>query len=160
MGEKSLNELTLILQSLTKLHESLLDMMKKKQQVLVKGEVQELLSILSEESKIVKQIGEAEVQRTKLVENKSSVTLSQYINLHGDTSQQQEWKQMQEQLLTLLSDIRTINRTNELLLQQSLAFTQYMMDQLLPSTHSSGYYKQNDTVLEASEPNRFFDAKA
>ncbi len=156
MEAKSLNELTEILQTLLNLHENLLDITKKKQEVLVTGDVKALLSLLSEESKVVKQIGETDVRRTSVV---GEEPLSAYILHRGSQAEKQEWTQLQDGLLALVSDITTVNQTNAVLIKQSLSFTQHMMEQLLPTTQAAGYSRQHDTVQESSSPNRFFDAK-
>jgi flagellar biosynthesis/type III secretory pathway chaperone len=152
-----MSELTSILRALTELHERLLGIAKEKQEILVKGEIHALLSVLSEEAKLIKKIKEQDEARAALLGENTS--LSYVIKQHPHEEEKQEWMMLHERLSGLLEEIGRVNQVNQQLLQQSLSFTQYMIEQMVPK-ESSGLYHPSDVTKEAGDSIRFFDAKA
>jgi flagellar biosynthesis/type III secretory pathway chaperone len=154
-----MNKLTVLLQTLAELHEKLLETVKKKQQILINGEINPLLGILSEESKLVKKIKETDQVRASLLGEQSS--LSDIISQEPDGAEKEEWVRLHQKLKQLLAEIQQVNEANQQLIKQSLAFTQFMMDQMLPKSEDSGVYSSKAGSKEQSKESvRLFDAKA
>lgn len=153
-----MNKVTVILQTLASLHETLLDTAKKKQQILISGEINPLLAILSEESKLVKKINEADQVRTALLGEQSS--LSDIIASKPDGAEKEEWISLHQKLTQLLGEIKQVNGTNQQLIKQSLVFTNFMMEQMLPKSEDTGTYSPKAHSKELSESVRLFDAQA
>lgn len=153
-----MNKLTVILQTLAGLHESLLDTAKKKQRILIDGEINPLLAILSEEAKLVKRIKEADQVRTELLGEQSS--LSDLIAQQPDGAKKEEWVSLHYKLKQLFGEIQQVNNTNQQLTKQSLAFTNFMIEQMLPKTEDAGVYSSKASSKEPSDAVRLFDAKA
>jgi flagellar biosynthesis/type III secretory pathway chaperone len=148
-----------MLQTLADLHETLLETAKKKQQILISGEVSPLLQILAEESKLVKKIKEADQVRVTLMGEQSS--LADIIAKEPDGAEKEEWVRQLQNLKGLLAEVQQVNETNQQLIKQSLAFTQFMMEQILPKSEDSGVYSSKAGSKEQPKDSvRLFDAKA
>lgn len=153
-----MNKLTVILQTLADLHETLLDTAKKKQRILIDGDINPLLAILSEEAKLVKKIKEADQVRTVLLGEQSS--LSDLIAHHQDGAEKDKWISLHQKLKKLLEEIEQVNDANQQLIKQSLDFTNFMIDQMLPKTEDAGVYSAKASLKEPSDSVRLFDVKA
>ncbi|MFZ7944679.1 flagellar protein FlgN [Neobacillus sp. 19] len=153
-----MNKLTEVLQVLANLHETLLETAKKKQQILISGEINPLLTVLAEESKLIKKIQEADRERTALSGN--HVSLSELIEQERDGTVKEEWSALNAHLRSLLAEIERVNQTNQQLIEQSLTFTNYMMEQMLPKANGAGVYSPKKDAQETLGSVRFFDAKA
>ncbi len=156
-----MNKLTQILHNLVELHINLLEILNKKQQILIAGDNTSLLPILSEESKLIKKITDEDKHRlTALGEDAYKASLTQLIEQQPDTAEKQEWITIHAQLQTLFQKIAKVNESNQQLLQQSLTYTQYMIDRLLPTSAGTGTYNAGAASKETKESVRLFDAKA
>jgi flagellar biosynthesis/type III secretory pathway chaperone len=156
-----MSNLTVILKELTELHVTLLETAKKKQQILISAEINPLLSILAEESKLIKKIKEVDQKRiTVLGEEAYKLSLSELIKTQPDGEEKEEWIEIHKQLQSLFQEIGQTNEANQQLLQKSLAFTQFMMEQMLPATEGSGIYNSTASTKEMKNNTRLFDTKA
>jgi flagellar biosynthesis/type III secretory pathway chaperone len=156
-----MSNLTEILQELVKLHTTLLQTAKKKQQVLISAEINPLLSILSEESKLIKKIKDVDQKRKTLLGEKAyKSSLSELIENQPDGEEKKEWIEIHKQLQSLFEEIGRVNEANQQLLEQSLAFTQYMLEQMLPVSDGAGIYNAAANTKEIKNETRLFDTKA
>ncbi|MFF2448113.1 flagellar protein FlgN [Neobacillus sp. NPDC058068] len=156
-----MNKLTEALQTLANLHETLLETAKKKQQILISAELNPLLSVLAEESKLIKKIQEAEQKRTAILgEQANQLSLAELIEREQDNALKREWREQFAQLKSLFAEIERVNQTNQQLIEQSLTFTNFMIEQMVPSSDGTGVYSPKAGTQETRESVRFFDAKA
>jgi flagellar biosynthesis/type III secretory pathway chaperone len=158
---KSMNKLSNVLQQLSQQHETLLETAKKKQQILISGEMNPLLGVLSEESKLIKKINELDTERAALLgERGNDLTLTELIQQQPDGDEKRELISLQKKLQALITEIKTENENNQQLLKQSLEFTQFMIEQMLPKSDGSGVYSAKSDSKQKSGSVRLFDAKA
>ncbi|WHY88388.1 flagellar protein FlgN [Neobacillus novalis] len=156
-----MNKLTEALQTLADLHEALVETAKKKQQILISAELNPLLSILAEESKLIKKIQVADQKRTAILgEQANQHSLAELIEREPDDAVKKEWSDLYTHLKSLLAEIEQVNLTNQQLIKQSLTFTNYMIEQMVPSSNGTGVYSPMAGTQEKQESVRFFDAKA
>jgi FlgN protein len=156
-----MNSLTGVLHSLVELHENLLTTARKKQQILIRAEMNPLLAILSEESKLIKKINEADQKRmASLGEEAYQSSLSALIEKQTDGAEREEWIHLHQQLQQLFQEIERVNQSNQQLLKQSLSFTKFMIEQMLPQSEGSGVYNPMAASKEMRDSVRLFDAKA
>jgi flagellar biosynthesis/type III secretory pathway chaperone len=156
-----MNNLKAILHLLIELHVSLLETVKKKHKILISGEINPLLSILSDESKLIKKIKEADKRRIEVLgEGADKTSLKKIIEIQPDGDEKKELISIYDQLKILFQEVESVNGSNQQLLQQSLAFTQYMIEQMLPMSEGSGQYSSVAGSKEMKESVRLFDAKA
>jgi flagellar biosynthesis/type III secretory pathway chaperone len=156
-----MSNLTEILQELLGLHDTLLETAKKKQQILISAEINPLLSILAEESKLIKKIKEADQKRLILLgEEAYKSSLSELIKNEPDGEEKVEWTNIHKQLQRVFDEIGRVNEQNQQLLEQSLAYTQFMIEQMLPEKNGSGLYNATARTKEMKNDTRLFDTKA
>jgi flagellar biosynthesis/type III secretory pathway chaperone len=153
-----MSNLSSILALMTELYEKLLETAKNKHEILIRSEINPLLGVLAEESKLIKKINEAEKQRAAVMEG--TVTLSEMIERTSDMSEKQELASHQAKMQQLITEISQINQANQQLIEQSLVFTNFMMEQILPKSDGSGVYSPKADSKEKGESVRLFDVKA
>lgn len=156
-----MSNLTSILKELTEQHVTLLETAKRKQQILISGEVNPLLSVLAEESKLIKKIKDTDQKRMAVLgEEAYKASLSELINNQPDGEEKQEWLSIHKQLQGLFQELGRVNEANQQLIQQSLTFTKFMMDQMIPESNDSGLYNAAAGTKDNKSNIRLFDTKA
>lgn len=156
-----MNSLTEVLQMLTDLHITLLETAKKKQEILISAEINPLLAIMADESKLIKKIKAADEMRMDVMEHdKSYLPLSKLIEQEPDGVTKAEWTSKLNLLQRLFQEIEKVNLLNQQLLEQSLTYTQFMIEQMIPQSGGSGIYRVEDASQDSREYARIFDLKA
>jgi flagellar biosynthesis/type III secretory pathway chaperone len=156
-----MNNLTEVLQMLTDLHITLLETAKKKQEILISAEINPLLGIMADESKLIKKIKEVDEMRLEILEHdKSYLPLSKLIEQQPDGVTKAEWESKLKLLQRLFEEIDKVNKHNQQLIQQSLTYTQFMIEQMLPQSKDSGLYGSEAEAQDSREYARLFDLKA
>ncbi|MEH7493923.1 flagellar protein FlgN [Neobacillus niacini] len=156
-----MNNLTEVLQMLTDLHITLLETAKKKQEILITAEINPLLGIMADESKLIKKIKEVDEMRMEVLEHdKSYLPLSKLIEHQPDGVTKAEWESKLKLLQRLFEEIDKVNKHNQQLIQQSLTYTQFMIEQMLPQSKDSGLYSSEAEAQDSREYARLFDLKA
>jgi flagellar biosynthesis/type III secretory pathway chaperone len=119
-------ELKEILSNEGKLYQTLLELGKKKQEIITKGMVKELDQITQVEQSLVLQIGKEEHRREKVVEMirkevslRDDITVSELI-FHLDEEDQIVLEEERQKLMKILSSIKETNDLNKVLIQYSL----------------------------------------
>jgi flagellar biosynthesis/type III secretory pathway chaperone len=160
-----------VLQQLVQRHEMLLVLEGRKQQVLIEGSAVELVPILHEESKLIKQMTELESMRATGVEEfarlqgfgDDSLSMSDLIKLVTNHEHKGLLTRYSEQLLDLVRQLRAQNDHNQKLIEQSLSYIQFSLDLMteVPERHVT-YGKPDvpSTQGSASSSRSFFDRKA
>jgi flagellar biosynthesis/type III secretory pathway chaperone len=156
-----MNSLTEVLQMLTDLHITLLETAKKKQEILISAEINPLLAIMADESKLIKKIKAADELRLDVMEHdKAYLPLSKLIEQEPDGVTKAEWTSKLNLLQRLFQEIEKVNTLNQQLLQQSITYTQFMIEQMIPQSEGSGVYRVEAASQDSREYARLFDLKA
>ncbi|WP_342429521.1 flagellar export chaperone FlgN [Neobacillus sp. FSL H8-0543] len=156
-----MNNLTEVLQMLTDLHITLLETSKKKQEILISAEINPLLAVMADESKLIKKIKEADELRMEVLEHENTyLPLSKLIEQQPDKDIQAEWTAKMLLLERLFQEIEKVNHLNQQLLQQSLTYTQFMIEKMIPQSEGSGLYSAEAASQDSREYARLFDIKA
>jgi len=157
-------ELKEILSNEGKLYQTLLELGKKKQEIITKGMVKELDQITQVEQSLVLQIGKEEHRREKVVEMirkevslRDDITVSELI-FHLDEEDQIVLEEERQKLMKILSSIKETNDLNKVLIQDSLEFIKFNLN-LLTRTEETGSYGQNRGRNQATQRNNLFDIK-
>lgn len=159
--QQSMNSLTDVLQILTDLHLSLLETAKKKQEILVSAEINPLLAVMADESRLIKKIKAADALRMEVLEHDNSyLPLSKMIEQQRDEQIKAEWQTKLDALQHLFQEIDKVNKLNHQLLEQALTYTQFMIEQMLPTSEDSHVYSAQAEARESREYARLFDLKA
>ncbi|RHW33326.1 flagellar protein FlgN [Neobacillus notoginsengisoli] len=155
-----MNRLLEVLQLLADLHKQLLEIAKKKQEILISGDINLLLPLISEESKLLKKIKQAEEERTRAIGEDVNQSFTRLIEQQPEGDLKEKMKSILGILQQRFEEIGRVNHLNQQLLEQSLTYTQYMINQILPASEGSGLYSAGANPKEMNESVRLFDAKA
>lgn len=157
-----------ILQAQRSNYEQLLELSMQKTAVIVKGDVETLKAITSEENSYVGNNQHLERDRIKLMKDIATVlgkeqetlTLNMLIELlNGQKQDQQRLKQMSDNLKQILKEIKIINDKNGMLINQALEYVDFNMN-VLQSSKSVPHvsYHSGGIQTPLGETN-FFDKK-
>lgn len=158
MSSKPLIEL---LEKLLKLHKSLTQVASEKTEVLKKGDVEALNTLMKNEQTHINAIRLIEQQRVKtlakLLPGEKDPTLRDCLPLFEE-SVQQEVITLQEKLVQQIDQLKAANDLNQQLLEQSLQFVMLNLDLFLPE-NMPNYSKENEEPSTNSNLS-LFDSKA
>lgn len=165
------------LEKMLQAHEQLLNLAREKQEVLIKGDVQELNKLLKEESTLVKQIGKLEALRQRQAQGLAArhrvnadeeLTLEKLLAAIPDAGDDSTGENGKQQVLDLARRLRDVigrikeqNELNMRLTQDALQMVNYSLELLTQTDEEITYHKPNNAGQQAPAAGRgFFDAKA
>lgn len=149
-----------------KIHKSLLNISKKKTDIVKLKKVDDLPPLLMEENKLLQLLEKIEQERLQLVtpifeanditeENRTVTTLLSLIN---DETEKKSLEKQFVSLTDLIIELKNQEQLNNELIQQSLQFIQLSLGMMNPTMQNMNYSKQQETE---KTPNRsMFDSKA
>lgn len=156
------------MQKMTDLHDQLLEIAEQKSEVLVRNQVSELTKFVSQENKLVKQIGEREQDfvaaaasfiRSKGIEPTANITMDDIIKLLFNPEEKESLIEVREQLLDRVDQLKAKNSRNQKLIEMSLAYIDLTLDLMTGSEQDVVYHKP-DTQAPSKKKLGIFDAKA
>lgn len=157
-------ELMDILTAEKRLLGELTELGRKKQRILLDGQVAELEKIIGLEETLILKQGRLEDQRQKVQQALAAAvpTLSAEAGLKemvpaAPPELQPQLRGLQEELVSGLQTLQQINEQNELLIKQSLAFINYNLELLAGQGPAAPTY---GTKNENEQTKHFFDTKA
>ncbi|MDX8363819.1 flagellar protein FlgN [Cytobacillus sp. IB215665] len=162
----SVQALQSTLQKMYKIHKSLYDLGTKKTDIVKKGDIKALDTLLKDEQKHVAAIRTLDEERKKQVYKMvsghtiagSEPTVTDCIDIAAGDDKQQ-LIHIQSQLTQIINELKQQNELNQQLLYQSLQFVNISLDMLLPQPEVFNYEKP--AMSEGPQPSRsLFDSKA
>jgi flagellar biosynthesis/type III secretory pathway chaperone len=160
MSAKQLIEL---LEKHVKLHKGLLELAKKKTEVLKKGDMEALTGIMKEEQKYMAAINQVERERTLVVEamvsGEEERTLTACI-LRTEGTERMILEKLRDELSVVISELKNINLLNQQLTQQSLQFVNMTLDMVMPEPQNMNYAAPNKVPHPYEVRRSLFDSKA
>ena len=157
----SAQELTNVMEKLLKLHHSFLQLSKEKTDILKKGDMDALQSLLRNEQKHISAISIIDKERQKIVTGlfpgQPNLTITECIP-HLESTEQESIVAIQDQLMQVLRELKDINELNQQLIQQSLQFVNLQLDLLLPNELDN--YSKEQAGQEPMPKLSLFDSKA
>ncbi|MBM7551435.1 flagellar protein FlgN [Thalassobacillus pellis] len=162
----SINAIIMKMEQLLQLHESLLKISKAKTEALKKGDISELQSLLLKEKKHSQAISKLEKDRMEKVsdwyqQNNFSIGQPSVTDMIGNLENiedKQKLKDVSEQFIYTLSELKQQEKLNNDLTRQSLQFIEFSMNMLQPSLKNMNY--GTPTGANNSEKRSVFDSKA
>jgi len=153
------------LQELTAIHEGLLEISKRKTDIIKEGSTEKIQAILVEERKYIKILEQAEQKRQKEVEKwytdqqlpLEEITITNMLDILTDQQEQKELEKMTIQLTEAITALKQQEQLNQALLQQSMQFVQLSLDMLNPTIQNMNYGKTQNTE---GAKRSVFDSKA
>lgn len=163
-----MNRLYELLDNLIQLHKALYTLATQKKEVLIKGQVDELVAITRQEQHLMKGITAAETARQQTVQELSAEKgfslqegrLAELIKLTTSAEEKQRLTTYREELARVVEQLRETNDVNQQLLKQSLSFVTMTLDLLTDVPEDDYLYGQSTTDLHRQTSRTFFNKKA
>lgn len=139
-----------LLDNLLNLHTALLTLAGQKKNVLVGGDIDELVRITQQEQKLIKMIGSAEASRIELVTNiyaekglpPNDGSLAELIKLVTSAEEKTRLTGYRDELIRIVTELRDANDLNQQLLEQSLYFVNMSLDLFTDAPEEDFFYKK------------------
>lgn len=156
------------LHNMTVLQKSLTALAKQKTQIIIKGDVKAIQSLMKEENKHIQAIRKVEsnlMQETTLfLQNNSlkleSPKLSDAIEI-AEAADKEKLMNGKKELENQICELSKLNQTNQELLKQSLQFVNISLDLLQPDLDSYNYDRDEQMRPQSGNQGRsLFDSKA
>lgn len=150
-------------------HQAMLTWAKSKQAAIMKNEVDTLIQIMNQESRILKQITALEEQRItacqsflqdKGIKSSLNLTITEMTRLVFDPEEKAALLKAQSTLSATLEDLKQVNDMNQKLMEQSLAFIDYSLELLGGGTDQEATYQHPGDKNAGGVRTGLFDARA
>jgi hypothetical protein len=157
-----------ILKGEADVYRNILDMGRKKTDVIVEGRIQELEAILKVEQKLIGKIAIIENNREETAENLAAElglnTKNNGINeilTHLDVKQANELEKNRENMINIFDEIKKINELNARLIKNSLDYIDFSINLLADAglNNDSGNYNSSGETGNSISKRNFIDAK-
>jgi flagellar biosynthesis/type III secretory pathway chaperone len=142
----------------------------RKKETLIKGDMEELSSIVNEETRLIRLLGKLEEDRSLVVKQlakeanlpSSDPTLRELLSHVKDPVDRNRLEELQLQLVSLMKEIQQVNELNQQLIQQSLDYINYTIDLITDAPDEQVYQKplQRESVTYHQPKRSLFDTKA
>lgn len=157
-----------LLDNLIQLHKALYTLAMQKKEVLVKGDVDELVAITRQEQKLIKGVTAVETARLNAVKELTTEkgltpqegTLAELIKLTTSAEEKLRLTSCRNELSRIVTELKEANELNQQLLEQSLSFVNMTLD-LITDTPEDDFIYGKPTADTYRQANRtFFNKKA
>lgn len=157
-----------LLDNLIQLHKAMYTLSTHKKDVLIKGNVDELVAITRQEQKLIKGVTAAETARLNVVRELTAEkgltlqegTLAELIKLTTSAEEKTRLTARRNELNRIVFELRDANELNQQLLKQSLSFVNMTLD-LITDTPEDDFIYGNPSSEGYRQANRtFFNKKA
>lgn len=155
---------------LNELHNALLEIGREKTKVIIYNQVAELAGMTNKETRLAKQIGQAQSQlqaaMTKFVQQSgftlvSSLNVSEIAKLVFNAEDKKALLGAQARLASTIQELTELNNLNIQLVQQSLAYIDYSIDLMTGSPYQDAIYGKPSDSMQPQPTKRSgrFDAR-
>jgi flagellar biosynthesis/type III secretory pathway chaperone len=148
-------QMTSLIERLLKSHEDLLALGERKTEVLKLGDMKALDVLLKEEDLQVKKLQMIEKDRMVKFAN---VTLGDVLD-RAELDEKENLIHLQEKLIIAYEDLKSRNKLNQELLEQSLQYVNMSLSMVQPE-NEPGTYKNPKSNPYSSNRSSIFDSKA
>ncbi|KGR76505.1 flagellar protein FlgN [Ureibacillus sinduriensis] len=165
----SVQPIITILGKLEKMHSSLLQLANEKTELVKKGDMDGLDSIIKNEQSHVAAIEVLEKQRQQMVTDylrakgialSGTPTVAQVIEAAETEEERNQLEDIRNQLSTVIDDLRKQNDLNQKLVFQSLQFVNMSLDMLRPRPEEINYSGKSTRGETAAPKKSMFDSQA
>lgn len=163
--QKLWESLILKLTEILTLYQSILELSKRKKDILVSADTQELDRIISQEQSIILQLGAFEKERQHIMDQimtrhnvkMDKLTLSQILEF-ADQDSAKRLSNLGDSLKTVGAEITELNNINTQLIKQALHFVNYSIN-ILARTVADSTYAPQGQAGNANQVRKFIDHK-
>ncbi|XER08374.1 hypothetical protein SRRS_39890 [Sporomusa rhizae] len=152
-------KLVILLNHTLQIYQALLQLSRKKREILVEAKPQELELLTKQEERFIIEAGKLEKLRLSTIQELAAAlgiaperaVLSELVE-HADSDTAAELKKIGQQFSGLAGELTQLNELNEKLIQQSLEFVNYNINVLSQATAESTYAPKGQP--ETTRPGR------
>lgn len=157
------------LHELNEAHQNMLVSGEAKRTAIVANDIEKLIGIMNQESKLIKQISILEERRLaacqaflkeKGIKSLLNLNISELIRLVFDPDEKAALKQVQSALSWTLQELKRLNDLNQKLIEQSLSYVDYSLDLLGAREEQDSTYQHPASKSSVQQKTGFFDARA
>lgn len=157
------------LNALNEAHQAMLTSGESKRTAIVENDIETLIGIMNQESKMIKQISALEERRLaacqtflqeKGIKSVLNLNLTELTRLVFDPEEKAALKQVQSALSWTLQELKRLNDLNQKLIEQSLSFVDYSLDLLGSRDEQDTTYQHPASKSATQQKTGFFDARA
>ncbi|NEU62434.1 MULTISPECIES: flagellar protein FlgN [unclassified Paenibacillus] len=139
-----------VLEQLEAAHVEMLELGERKKEAVVANKVDILISLINQESKLLKRIELIEQQRFLAVhqflegrgiKSKLNLTISELTRLVFDTAEKKRLLQAQTSLTDVLQKVKYLNESNQQLIKQSLSYIDFFIETMSFHAESEATYQ-------------------
>lgn len=152
-------------------HRQLIELGKQKKDSLIKGKLDQLKNIIDQETGIIKEITQLENERQKTIDlilknynwdRQEEMTMSRLIDLIDDSRHKNMLRSVQQELSTIMIELRDINQLNRRLIEQSLEYVNQSIELLTEAQEPATYDRPtgSDGNRDKRSGGSIFDTKA
>ncbi|GBF10535.1 flagellar protein FlgN [Tepidibacillus sp. HK-1] len=149
-------------------HMEMVEMAKRKKQVLIDGDIDELAKITQLEARWIKKMGKLEEEREAIVgqffEDRGFVlqefSMSDLLKLLTSSQEKAQLQEIHQKLSDAIDEVKRYNELNTQLIYQSLDYVSHTLEMLTEQPKQAFTYSK-PTTKQSTMPNRgIFDQKA
>lgn len=137
------------LQDMIIAHQNLLNLAEEKKNLLIKGQMDQMVGLLSREAPWINRIQSLEESRQQLMIklqqqqgiNSPSISMEEWINGLPSDVERKKFSQIRIQLKDVVWKLKEANELNQKLTQQSIAYVRFMLDSLVEEEEEMVYSK-------------------
>ncbi|MGV2884503.1 flagellar protein FlgN [Paenibacillus taichungensis] len=139
-----------VLEQLEAAHVEMLELGERKKEAVIANKVDILISLINQESKLLKRIELIEQQRILAVhqflegrgiKSKLNLTISELTRLVFDTAEKKRLLQAQTSLTDVLQKVKYLNESNQQLIKQSLSYIDFFIETMSFHAESEATYQ-------------------
>lgn len=164
-----LKPLFAVVDAMLNVHQELLALAHRKQDVLIRGDMEALSEITKQENALVPRIQKLEGERIefgRLLAERIGVepeqlTANRVVELAGDAEERHRMSDLTDRLRIVIGELQALNDRNKQLIEQSLQFVRTSIEVLSESPQVPTYGGSGETNSPyASGKTSYFDSKA
>ncbi|KHF35029.1 FlgN protein [Paenibacillus sp. P1XP2] len=159
-----------ILENLETVHQTMLEIAGCKKKAIIKNDLESLIQMMNQETKVLKQIELLESQRVEAVhqflqekgiKSKLNLNVSELSRLVFDVEEKNRLQSIQSRLSDTLSLLKQTNELNQKLIAQALEFIDYSLDVLVEKPYQEVTYQHPLTERNGGKfQSGYFDSRA
>lgn len=165
----AIQQLIHTLNELDEAHRRMLEFGHSKKDAIMNNQIEVLVQVMNQESKIMKQIAALEEERVaacrlflheKGIRSQLELTITELTRLVFDPHEKSQLLEAQARLSSTLQQLKDLNDLNQTLAEQSLNFIDYSLDLLGGRSDQEATYQHPATKSGGSHRPGLFDTRA
>ncbi|MEW4372166.1 flagellar protein FlgN [Paenibacillus kandeliae] len=156
------------LKELNESHLQMIELGENKKQAVIKNNVNELIAIMNQESKVAKHIGQQEQEREQLVyaflldrgiKSKLRLNLAELARLVFDPTEKQQLLDVSSELFNTLQQFQQLNDLNKQLIQQALDYVDLSLEMMTLVPEQEATYQHPAEKAYGATRSGLFDTR-